>query len=263
MLLTAGCSFVWGDELEGFDKNPPTHQKLTWTHLLAERLGMDYINMGICGSCNDRIFRHVTDYLHNPENEKPSLVIVIWSAWQRKELVEHMAPNREWAMGVNRPENATQYSPVRTKVLASRRTREILDEYYTTTYDSRTDIMHGLTQMKAVELICDSLGIPVIQGVFHSRCWANVLSVLKGKGAHDDGEAVEHKFLGETPEYARWVKDALGSLRSTSRLGLGRGPSLYQIGKKIDDIKEFGHPGERTQELWAELMENTYKDMIS
>ena len=70
-------------------------------------------------------------------------------------------------MGVNRPENATQYSPVRTKVLASRRTREILDEYYTTTYDSRTDIMHGLTQMKSVELMCDALGIPVIQGVFH------------------------------------------------------------------------------------------------
>ena len=46
----------------------------------------------------------------------------------------------------------------------------------------------------------------------------------------------------------------LGSLESTSRLGLGRGhTTANQIGKKIDDIKEFGHPGERTQEIKGEL----------
>ena len=43
MLLTAGCSFVWGDELDGFDQDPPTHQRLTFTHLCGE-IGVDYVN---------------------------------------------------------------------------------------------------------------------------------------------------------------------------------------------------------------------------
>lgn len=263
MLLTAGCSFVWGDELNGFDQDPPTHHELTFTHLLAERLDMPYINMGICGSGNDRIFRHVTDYLHNPENEKPKLMVIMWSAWQRMEMVEYMPMKREIDMGCNRPEDATQFSPVRVDVLASRHARGLLKLHFEQSYDSRTDIMHGLTKMKAMEVICDGLGIPLIQGVFHNRCWSNVLSVLKGEGALDDGDMVEGQPLGDTPAYRTWLKDAVGSLKSTSRIGLGRGPSMYEIAKKIDDVKEFGHPGERTQVLFAEMLENTYKEMQS
>ena len=263
MLLTAGCSFVWGDELKGFDDEPPTHQELTWTHLLAERLGVEYTNLGICGSCNDRIFRHVVDYLHDPTLPKPTHVVVMWSAWQRCEMVESMSDRRETECALNRPEDATQFSPLRLSALGDRRKRKVLMEYFEELYDSRTDIMHGLTQMKALELICKGLDIPLIQGVFHNRCWANVLSVLNNTGAHDDGDAVQHQDLGDTPRYRTWVKNTIGSLESTSRVGLGRGDSLYEIARKLDDVKEHGHPGEHTQVVWAELMQQKFDDMIS
>ena len=40
-LLTTGCSFVWGDELDGYDNNPPTHWDKTFTYKLADTLGLE------------------------------------------------------------------------------------------------------------------------------------------------------------------------------------------------------------------------------
>jgi len=259
MLLTAGCSFVWGDELDGFDQNPPTHNNLTMTHLLATSMKMDYINMGICGSCNDRIFRHVTDYLADPKKENPSHMVIIWSAWQRQELVEHMSPYREANVCASRPENATQYSPVRLNVIGDREVRASLQKYYKDLYDCRTDIMHGITMIKTMELLCQSLGIKLIQGVFHYRCWSNIMSVLNEEGAYDDGK--QHQDLGSTPDYRKWLKDSLGALSPNSRLGLGRGPSMYEVAKSHHDVKEFGHPGEITQIAYSQMLKKMFDDM--
>jgi len=255
MLLTAGCSFVWGDELEGFDRNPPEHWDKTWTSILAKKLNMDYVNLGVCGSSNDRIFRAVTDHLHNPELENPTHMVVIWSAWQRAEVVEYMRMSRENVVGLNRPENATQYSPVRTATIGTKKKRDILAHYYNEAYDSRTDIMHHLTMIKTMEVMCDALGIKLIQGVFHYRSWSNLLGVLNLKDPKV-GVCPDHNvgFIGDTPMYNRWVKDALGALRPRSRYGLGKGPCMYVTAKKLQDVKEFGHPGEKTQHVWSDLM---------
>jgi len=254
MLLTAGCSFVWGDELEGFDQNPPAHWDKTWTSILSKKMNMDYVNLGICGSSNDRIFRAVTDHLHNPELENPTHMVVIWSAWQRAEVVEYMRMSRENVVGLNRPENATQYSPVRTATIGTKKKRDSLAAYFNDAYDSRTDIMHDLTKMKSMEVICDALGIKLIQGVFHYRSWGNVLAVLKVTDPSNDMPDSEVGFIGDTPRYDEWVKNALGSLRPRSRYGLGKGPCMYSVAKKLNDVKEFGHPGEKTQHVWSDLM---------
>ena len=55
MLVTNGCSFVWGDELDGFMEGE--HNHLTFTHRLAEKLGIEYRNISSCGNCNTKIFR--------------------------------------------------------------------------------------------------------------------------------------------------------------------------------------------------------------
>lgn len=256
MLLTAGCSFVWGDELEGFDKNPPEHWDNTWTAILAKKMNMDYVNLGVCGSSNDRIFRAVTDHLHNPELENPTHMVVIWSAWQRQEVVEYMRMSRENVVGLLRPENATQFSPVRTNAIGTKLKRDRIAAYFNDAYDSRTDILHDLTKMKTMEVMCDALGIKLIQGVFHYRSWSNLLAVLKVIDPTNDMPEVDRGvgFIGETPFFDAWVKDALGALRPRSRYGLGKGPCMYITGKKLNDIKEFGHPGEKTQHAWSDIM---------
>ena len=88
MLLTNGCSFVWGDELDGYDDSPPTHEEYTFTYKLSEQLGIPYVNIAQCGSCNQKIFRDTTDYLRTCK-ELPTHIVILWSSWQREEVAEN------------------------------------------------------------------------------------------------------------------------------------------------------------------------------
>jgi len=259
MLVTAGCSFVWGDELDGFDTNPPSHWELTWTHLLSQALGTEYVNLGSCGASNDKIFREVVSYLHNPANERPTHMVVLWSAWQRHEIVEYMRPNRIARLNLMRTNDVTQFSPMRTEVIGNKLARKAYANLFLDAYDSRTDIMHGLTRMQSMELICESMGIHLIQGVFHHNAWGNILSTLKDQGAAHDATVYALKKIDAAPAYKQWLTDAVGSLKKTSRFGLGRAPTLSNIMHEIGDVKPFGHPGERSQEIWAEILYETFK----
>ena len=259
MLLTAGCSFVWGDELDGFDTDPPSHWHLTFTHLLAEKLGLEYINMGLCGSCNDRIFRDVMDHLHNPNKPNPTHMVIMWSAWQRAEMVEECDEQRAKILAFGRPLDHTQYSPLRLKVLNKGPRRDVLSEYYGKYYDSKTDISHGITKMKAMEVMCDALGIKLVQGVFHGRCWQNIIKVLTNTASQQDTD--DRNIAEYVPEFAHWLKTSVNSLKDTSRVGLGRHKALHELGMELDDLKEFEHPGERTQVVFADFLHDQFKLM--
>lgn len=79
-LVTNGCSFTFGDELE----DPKTQ---AWPALLAKRLGLPIVNLALPGTGNDCILRRTTEYLYEnaSTNSKP-LVIIGWSQdWRREE----------------------------------------------------------------------------------------------------------------------------------------------------------------------------------
>ena len=78
-LLTTGCSFVWGDELDGYDNNPPTHWDKTFTYKLADTLGLEPVIIAECGNSNHKIYRDLIDYLTDPENDDPEMIFVSWS----------------------------------------------------------------------------------------------------------------------------------------------------------------------------------------
>ena len=251
MLLTAGCSFVWGDELDGFDNNPPTHQHLTWTHLLAEKLGVEYVNRGVCGASNDKIFREVTDWLHNHPEERPTHMVVMWSAFQRAEVVEYMPDERDVKIG--RQNDVTQFSAMRTECIYDRRKRDVMDRWYEEAYDSRTDVMHTLSMMKVLELLCEGLGIQLIQGFFHKRCWSNIMAILRNESLHSDDD-IRKADTSSMPDYQRWLKDAIKNLHVNSRIGAGRGKDLFSLSLEVGDIKPHGHPGEETQVVFADML---------
>jgi hypothetical protein len=256
MLLTAGCSFVWGDELKGFDDNPPTHWPFTFTHLLAGKMAMPYINLGSCGAGNDKIFREVTDYLHNPRHETPvTHIVVMWSAFQRAEVVEYMPKERE--IKIQRHDDVTQFSPLRTSGIYNRNKRRVMNDWFDNAYDSRTDVMHTLTKMKTLELLCDSMGIKLVQGFFHKRCWSNIMSILRDNGPDEDDTLV----AGSMPLYTSWLKNSIIDLKPTSRVGAGKGKDLYTIAIENDDLRPHGHPGEKTQVIFSDFLYKKFIDM--
>lgn len=259
MLLTSGCSFVWGDELDGFDTDPPSHHHLTFTHLLAEKMGVKYVNQGVCGSCNDRIFRDVIDYLHDPTKQNPTHMVIMWSAWQRTELVEEMPREREIDIGVNRPLHHTQFSPQRVDVLAKGARKEILKQYFDVAYDSKTDISHGISKMKSMEVICDALGIKLIQGVFHGRMYQNILKVLRNSPSHPESD--DRNIQEYVPDFVFWLKKSIMSLKNSSRVGLGKHKDLFTLADELNDHKEFMHPGERTQVVFADFLYKEFQKL--
>lgn len=259
MLLTAGCSFVWGDELEGFDNSPPTHWEHTFTHLLAKKLDIEYSNRGFCGACNDKIFREVTDFLHShPCKNDITHLVVIWSAWQRKEVVEYMPSERDVKIG--RQIDVTQFSQLRTETIYNKEWKRAYKNMFDTAYDSKTDIMHTISKMKALEVLCDAAGIKLIQGVFHSRNWSNIMSILTDQHPDDSSAKLSEKenLINSIPDYKKWLLDSIGSLKDTSRIGLGRGKDLFTICRDIDDMREFGHPGEKSQIIFANQLHETF-----
>jgi hypothetical protein len=256
MLLTAGCSFVWGDELKGFDNNPPTHWPLTFTHILAGKMAMPYINLGSCGAGNDKIFREVTDYLHHPRQETPvTHIVVIWSAFQRAELVEYMPKERE--IKIQRQGDVTQFSPLRTEGIYDLNKRRVMNDWFDTAYDSRTDVMHTLTKMKTLELLCDSMDIKLVQGFFHRRCWSNIMAILRNSVSDEDDKSSSKSM----PLYISWLKDSIADLKPTSRVGAGKGKDLYTIAIENNDLKTYGHPGEKSQVIFSDFLHKKFIDM--
>ena len=246
MLLTSGCSFVWGDELEGYDTDPPSHKHLTFTHLLAEKLDMPYVNLATCGGCNQKIFRDIMHYLNDPNTEDPSHMVVIWSAWQREEVAENHSDEYESQIKVERFQCMTQISPARVNNLKPE-LRKPLDDLYEHYDVTRTGIIRTLANMEALEVICKAKGIKLIQGIFHELMLRNLLDKMHKR----------NRNTGWTP-WLKWVEETIARLPDASRVGLGRYEDLYSVGKRYK-IKPYGHPGEEAQVDYVDLLHHIFK----
>lgn len=262
MLVTAGCSFVWGDELDGHDLDPPNHWKHTFTHILAHKLGVSYANLGLCGACNDQIFRKVVDFFHNNPSEHVTHMVVLWSAWQRDEWVEYQPARR--SLQIKREHDVTQFSSLRTSNLYTKKIKEIVDDWYERCYDNRTDIMHTMTKMKMVEMMCEQKGIKLIQGAFHRRNYSNIMAIMNNIAPNPEAQLHPDMDIDRVPQYKKWLENSLSSLKPTSKVGLGNSgimKDLYTLALENVDVKEFGHPGEQTNLQYANLLFENFTKM--
>ena len=241
MILTSGCSFVWGDELPGYKTKE--HWEHTFTYKLAEKLNTDWVNLGSCGGSNYKIFRDVIHYLNNPNNERPTHIVVLWSAWQREELCENHSDDFLKEREIERTQCMTQISPARVSQLKPELRRPV-DKLYEVYDVTRTGVIHTLTNMESLQLLCDSLGIKLIQGVFHELMYRNLLDKMHRRNRNMDWSS-----------WMDWVEETLSRLPKTSRVGMGHYEDLYSVGKR-HKILEYGHPDEHAQTEYAELLYN-------
>lgn len=246
MLLTNGCSFVWGDELDGYNDDPPTHQRHTFTFKLASHLGMPSVNLGTCGACNHKIFRDTVDYLSENKGEV-SHIVILWSAWQRDEIVENYSPEQEEELRIQRWNSLTQISHERVHNVKDKY-RDVVSAYHKGPYGMRNGMIKTMTYMKHMQFLCDALDIKIIQGVFHERMYQNFLSTMSPKN--------------RKIHYGPWMdymKDGLNSLRDECKIGMGTYTDLYSLAVSKYTIKEFSHPDEEANSEYARLLHHIYK----
>ena len=245
MLVTNGCSFVWGDELEGYETEQHWHH--TFTHKLSEKLEVPYVNLATCGACNQKIFRDTTDYLRNCK-EKPTHLVILWSAWQREEVAENHPEKFDIERNIKRYQCMTQISPARVINLKPE-LREVIDNYYDCYDVERTGIIRTLNYMTTMEMICESMGIKLIQGVFHRRMYENMIECLHPKHRNSDNPWTK---------WMDYIIHSLGSLKDTSRIGLGRYVDIYTLAIDNYTVKPYSHPDEDAHTEYARLLKHIF-----
>lgn len=243
MLVTNGCSFVWGDELDGYETNE--HHHLTFAHQLAERIGVEYKNLATCGACNNKIFRDTIDYIRKHENI--THMVIIWSAWQRDEVSESHPPEYEDNMKIQRWQCQTQISPSRLH-FTHKKLSDVLEPYYKAMNVERNGIIKTLSYMHAIGTLCEVKGIKLLQGGFHERMWVNYLDCFTK--FHNKG-----KNWGE---YNLWIKSQMDDLPDHYRIGLGKYVDLFKLAREKYSIKPFGHPDESAHEEYAHLLHHIF-----
>jgi hypothetical protein len=248
VLLTNGCSFVWGDELDGYDNDPPNHWHLTFTHHLAEKLNMPYVNLATCGACNQKIFRDTTDYLRKCD-ELPTHIVILWSAVQREEVAENHPKEYDEHRKIQRWQCMTQISPSRLNNVKPELS-EVLDQYYDYYDVTRTGIIRTINYMTHMQWLCDTLGIKIVQGVFHRRMWSNIASKLNKR--YDTKDSGWY-------EWNAYIREALGSLRDECRVGMGKYIDLYSMAEEHYTIKPYAHPDEGAHEEYANLLHHIFE----
>lgn len=252
MLLTSGCSFVWGDELEGYDQSPPTHWDKTFTHHLAKKLGLEYVNIAQCGNGNRKIFRDTMKYLRNYSDEITHCV-VLWSAWEREEVAESYGPSEEALMKIKRDQCMTQFSPARINMIRNMQFAQALEYLYDHFETKRTQIIEAMTYMTHMQWLCQKLNIKLVQGTFHHRSWEELVDVMKPENYSGDAP---DKWWGEWMEH---IQDELNYLTDESRVGLNRYTDLVTIAEKLDDVKPAGHAGEESQLVFTETLYEAFQ----
>ena len=271
MLLLNGCSFVWGDELEGYENKPPTHWPHTFGHQLAEKLDIDYDNIAACGNCNQKIFRETVDYLTSSK-DTPSHMMILWSDPIRKETLLEVKDSVETSeFETPRNMSMTQWHENRIEDLLlsmsenvavkhsnhmlynnlinfelERRTVDIFLSTFC------TGMTHQLSLMLGMQTLCDSMGIKLVQGVFH----LNVRTELNKFLNRIDREA--RVTSSQVVDWRKWVLETLDKLRPECQVGLvGSSKTLIDFNKSRR-LKQYGHPDEQANKEFADYLETFF-----
>lgn len=81
-LYAFGCSYTYGDETDMYYRDPLKPSADAWPQLLADKMELDCINLGVSGASNDLIFKNTLEKINEIENN--DLVIVMMTFPDRK-----------------------------------------------------------------------------------------------------------------------------------------------------------------------------------
>jgi|TARA_B100001094_G_scaffold292544_1_gene311797 hypothetical protein len=268
VLLVNGCSFTFGDELEGCYELPMTHWHLTWADQLAGKLGLDYDNIANCGSGNEKIFRDTVDYLvKHSKTRNVTNVMVLWSDPLRKETMLEIKDRDVDAAEVFPHISMTQWHERRqndvtlsmSKELSLIHCNDAIYNYHNTFGRQArtitairsafaTGYTHLLSNMVALQALCDGMGITIMQGVFHSHIRSEYMKIstrVKNAG---------QRTSKQVHQWRDWTSESLNLLRQENRIGLGDYDMTLKEFQEPRDWYPGGHPDEQAHTEFAEYL---------
>ena len=214
-----------------YNKNPTTHQRHRFSEKLAKSLDIDVVNLASCGGSNHKIFRDTLNFLMSEHGNDCTHMVIVWSAWDRDELINDVKPEDEDLYHVPRYNSITQFSPPRIDNIGfvGKRTKDAMRSYYTHLNKfKRKSITHQMSYMIAIHQICEARGINLVMSHFHKNQWREFLNSIIDCDRED---------VSSLKEWQDMIKKMMYSLPEKSRLGLGYGKTFSQVCTETIDNK--------------------------
>lgn len=250
-LLTNGCSFTYGT---GIGPYPLTDEdiKSRWSSLVAEEFNLVDYNIGVPGSCNQRIFR-TTFYHILAQKKMPKLAIIMLSDPIRTEVF--------------RPQSAefSNYDMAQVNYSSIGRfeggLQDALVEYFSYIQTGERSLVHTMSYMLSLKYLFESKGIPYIITHYKNLFYNEVNRAVKYWGT---------EFNGTPPRMFDTLNHLINELSSAPHIkGFNEDTSFTTIindkmGSSGFSIYSGGHPNADGHKLMSEwLIEYIRQNEIS
>jgi hypothetical protein len=229
-LIVSGDSFTD----ENFTSVPHPEMDCSWAkwpELLGEKLGMEVINLAICGKGNEFIYSTLHDeILKTPDKSEIGLVIAAWSQCNRRDF-------------------------------------QVYNHWYDNRVDSKGDVVYwanrSLRYYSAFEMLCKSHNIPYI----HTQMIDMYLTYVDGNNYWNDGFNYSGDVLIDVPNILKAILEYDTILDTSKFIGwpitkqLGGNPlNRIVFGQNVGDKVPWvispldGHPNAAGQIKLAEYL---------
>ena len=270
MLLTTGCSVVYGAELDEKNWYSEEHWEKTFSHHLSKHLGVDYTCLAKCGNSNHKIFRDLmqwfiddnvssTSFDQNTRLSNCTHMVVLWSHVDRDEFFSFKN------LGIEKVEQRLtdssdmclrqyQKNGLNVHEILTENQRKTLDDFNKEFRNFELDMIRTCVYMQTIQMLCENHNIKLIQGFMDDSPYLKLLKSFK----KNEGEPKRKIY------YSRLKKNMnrmLKTLKKNSRIGLGRPypRSFYSI-LGDDDILKYGHPNSEKHKEYARYLYRIFQE---
>ncbi len=268
MLLTTGCSIVYGAELDEDDWFSEKHWEETFSHKLAEKLDIGYTCLAKCGNSNHKIFRDLIQWFNGriassvtnqgttPDN--CTHMVVIWSQWFRNEFFSDKLDNTPsaWSdhdelhlgfvQGHHNCSNIKDFVHWQEWLAQEQSYRDVY-------YRGHKQIADLITYMQTIQKLCQLHNIKLVQGEMSNSFWLRICELCSVN------ESKIHKV------YKTSVSGMLKTLDKTSKVGFKHYTPIMSkefLGENNEKKLKFGHPNAKVHAEYAEYLYTIFQEQF-
>ena len=243
-ILFNGCSVTYGEEL-------PEPENERFSKLICNDLGAEEINIAMCGSSNEAIFRTTVEYIASSKNITPDLVVIVWSGVDRFEA---------WHPTIKDPHSKVLYnvSPARIDKIykKNKRVGQAYSMFYEYIMNVRTSIFKTLSMMYFLQEYLKSKKIPYLFYQFAEHT-GSTIDILYND-THNRGES--------TDGMRELIIQKYNQLEAQSIFGADIHSKDYTNtprywGDINHDLAPHGHPLHKTQRFVSNLIISKLKEL--